>query len=124
MPMTIEYFTGSFYQANVDDTCTTFDSADLSISVDTLTVPGSSTPSVTNIPPIDGELGVTLSPPGAGIVGAFDVTGELSAGTVENKWLRYNWDNGTEFDDDPSATATFGIYNGNDVNIYIHQTYQ
>jgi len=29
-------------------------------------------------------------------------------------WLKYNWDNGTEYDDNPSAKVTFGLFRGND----------
>ena len=39
-------------------------------------------------------------------------------------WLKYDWNNidegsdGLIYDDDPSATATFGIFRGNDRIIY------
>ena len=130
MPMTIEYLTADgYYQKNDDDSCTTFNDADLLIIADNLTSPGASTPSVTSSPAVQGELGATLSAPGLdsmgnSITGTIDLSGFLGGVVISNPWLRYNWDNGTEFDDDPGATATFGIYKGNDVNIYIQQTYQ
>ena len=61
MPMTVEYFTGSFYQTNADDGCTTFNSADLIVIADNLSTPGSSTVSVTNPTAIAGNLDVALA---------------------------------------------------------------
>jgi len=127
IPMKVEYFTGSFYQTNADDSCTTFDSADLIVVADNLSIPGSSTIPSTTPTALAGELSVSLTAPGNGITGSIDLRGFLAGpltGVINNKWLRYNWDNGTEFNDDPGATATFGIYKGNDVNIYIQQIYR
>ena len=39
-------------------------------------------------------------------------------------WLRYNLDASAEFDENPVARATFGIYEGNPVQIYIQQVYK
>ena len=53
--------------------------------------------------------------------GRFTTTDLSSSGDL---WLRFDWDNDGVFDDDPSARATFGIYSGNPVNIYLQQIYQ
>jgi MSHA biogenesis protein MshQ len=38
--------------------------------------------------------------------------------------LRYDWNVDGVFDDDPSARATFGIYEGDPVQIYLQQVYE
>jgi len=38
--------------------------------------------------------------------------------------LQYDWDGDGLFDNTPSALATFGIFNGDPVQIYIQQIYQ
>jgi hypothetical protein len=69
----------------------------------------------------DGKVNITLSAPGVGSDGVYVITTDVS--TSGEAWLQYDWDgNGTN--DNPSATATFGIYKGNDVQIYIQQTHQ
>ncbi len=124
LPVIVEYFNGSFYQINLDDACTVGASADINLIADNLSTPGSSTLSITNPMAVDGDIGITLSAPGAGITGQVDLSSLLSGGTNDNKWLRYDWDSGGLFDDDPFASATFGIFSGEDVNIYIQQIYQ
>ena len=125
MPMIVEHFNGTAYQINIEDNgCTFFDNADLIVLNDSLVTPGASAISVSNSPTSFGNLGVTLTSPGADNVGQIDLRGQLIPGVLDHKWLRYDWDNNGVFDNDPSATATFGIYKGDDVNIYIQQVYQ
>jgi MSHA biogenesis protein MshQ len=78
---------------------------------------------VSNSTALAGDLGVSLTAPGAGIDGNIIVAPALT-GVAD--WLQYDWDSigAGLFDDDPSAIATFGIYSGNDVNIYKGQIYQ
>lgn len=123
MPMFVEYFNAGAYTINGDDTCTTVVTANLDIT-DNLSTTGASIISVTNDPILLGDLGVTLTAPGAGIDGSIIVTPNL---TVVADWLRYEWDTtvGVDpFDDNPWGIATFGIYSGNEVNIYQIQTFQ
>jgi len=123
MPMLIEYFNpAGLYVVNGDDNCTAVTTVDLVIT-DNLSVPGSSIVTVTNPVALTGNLGVGLTAPGAGIDGNIIVSPGL-AGVAD--WLQYDWDNiGVGlFDDDPSAIATFGIYTGNNVDIYKQQTYK
>ncbi len=47
-------------------------------------------------------------------VGSVDVT----LNTANIFWLRYDWDQNGAHDNDPQATATFGVYRGNDRVIY------
>ena len=123
MPMVVEYLDSpGLYTLNTDDICTTIADANLGIT-DNLSTPGSSTVTVTNTTAVSGVLDVTLTAPGAGITGYIDVMPDLTV-SVDN-WLRYDWTLGAgAFSENPTARATFGIYTGNDVNIYKSQTYQ
>jgi hypothetical protein len=124
MPMLVEYLDSpGLYTINIDDDgCTTIANANLGLS-DNLSTPGSSTVTVTNPAAVAGNLGVSLTAPGAGITGYIDVTPDLNAST--NSWLQYDWTFGAgTFTENPTGRATFGIYTGNDVNIYKSQTYQ
>jgi MSHA biogenesis protein MshQ len=123
MPMVAEYLVStSVYTLNTDDNCTTIADGHLVIT-DNLSTPGSSTVTVTNTTAISGDLGVGLTAPGSGgIDGYIDVSPDLSASS--DAWLRYDWTGTGSFTEDPTGRATFGIYSGNDVNIYRSQTYQ
>ncbi len=128
MPMVVEYFNGTAYQVNREDDfnglvgCSSYDVNDFLVT-DTLTTPGASTISIINPIAVQGDLGVNFTSPGANNVGQIELIGQLSGGVIENKWLRYDWNADGVFDNDPAATATFGIYKGNDVNIYIQQIF-
>jgi len=123
MPMIVEYLDSpGLYTINGDDNCTTIATAQLALA-DNLSTPGSSTVTVTNPTAVGGILGVTLTAPGTGITGYIDVTPDLTASV--DSWLRYDWTVGAgAFTENPTGRATFGIYTGNDVNIYKSQTYQ
>ena len=41
-----------------------------------------------------------------------------------DKWLRYDWSNSGDFNEDPLATATFGVFTGHRYNIYTGQSHQ
>ena len=123
MPMVVEYLVSpGVYTINSDDSCTTVANGDIVINFDNLSVTGASTITVTNPTAIAGDLGVTLTSPGADNVGDINVSPDLDLSA--DKWLRWDWNNTGQFDADPNATATFGIFSGNPVQIYIQQTYQ
>jgi hypothetical protein len=126
MPMYTEIFDGSNFVINNGtmplvggDNCSVVNTVDLDI---TPSLTGG-TSDVTVIPPAAnaGVFNLNLTAPGAGNTGSI-LIGHLP--TTVDSWLKYDWDGGGIYDDDPSATATFGIYEGNDVNIYIQQIYQ
>lgn len=122
MPMILEYLLSpSVYTINSDDFCSTVANGDLVI-IDNLSVSGSSTVTVTNPTAIAGDIGVTLTKPGADIVGDINVSPDLILSV--DKWLQWDWNGTGQFDVDPDATATFGIFSGNPIQIYIQQTYQ
>ncbi len=147
MPMRTELFDGSNFIPNTDDGCTSVAATDLKLSssVETNQVGGSivvlqlqpgnidqiSIANIGNDPVVNGDVALSFCPPGnpactatSGNVGYIDVEADLSPSGSNHPWLQYDWDSGTAFDDNPSARATFGIYKGDDVKIYIQQVYQ
>jgi len=132
LPLTTEYFTANGYILNTDDNCTVLTDApagpptwgDITLVSSSYTgnlTEGETTPSLTNI--VNGSGAITLTAPGAGNDGSvvLNITAPL--------WLLSDWDgvdqlaDGDLFDDDPSAIATFGIFNGNDSTIYLRELY-
>lgn len=59
------------------------------------------------------------APTPAGNSGFVDVRIDLSADGYE--WLRFDWDGGGTFDDDPTARASFGLFPGRREFIYIRE---
>ena len=70
----------------------------------------------------EGKFYITLSPPGLGNDGAYSITTDVLGS--EEPWLQYDWENDDNFDDNPSGTATFGIYKGNSHQIFSRQAFQ
>ncbi|MBL4661954.1 MAG: LamG domain-containing protein, partial [Alcanivoracaceae bacterium] len=122
-PMAVQYFDGNGFVTNTLDTCTAFDgdnAANYSLSVTGLNNP---LPAV-NLTSISGSgvfaLGIAeleINQPSDGFQGQVRFTYEATP-----TWLQYdwNWDGVTakDFSDNPSATATFGLFRGNDRIIY------
>jgi len=83
---------------------------------------GETTPSLSAFS--NGVATLTLSAPGLGNQGSVLITPLLMSGILlEQPWLKYDWDGDSIHDDDPTATATFGIYRGNDSTIYLRELY-
>jgi predicted acyltransferase (DUF342 family) len=122
IPMRIEIFNeAKTFEIHTDDTTTQITDANLMLlSDDQLSTTGASTLTIEHPTVLSGILDVNLSPPGDGIEGYIDVTPDLSTAGANLEWLRYDWSNGTNaFNENPTARATFGIYKGNSVYIYI-----
>lgn len=119
MPVFTEFWNGFSFQKNNLDTCTVIAAADL---VSVANPAGLSVPAVVNAPASAGDIDYSYPAPGASNAGYVDTTTDLSA--AAQLWLRYDTDADGDFDDDPSARATFGIFDGNPVQIYIEQVYQ
>jgi MSHA biogenesis protein MshQ len=124
LPMSLEaqYWTGSDYSVNSDDSCTQVTVPAVGSS---LTFGGSLTDAMTTLT-IDGinsglstlSLGISnllWTKPGANNTGYVDMS------ISSPSWLKFNW-NGTG-DTNPSARATFGIYKGNKKIIYLREVY-
>ena len=119
MPVYTEYFDGASFRKNTLDTCTVLAAANLLL---TGSPPGLSVPVVVNTPATAGDIDLSFPSPGAGNDGFVDTTADLNSASL--LWLRYDWDADGEFDNDPGARATFGIFEGDPVQIYIQEIYQ
>ncbi len=141
MPLQIELFDGTNFITNTNDNCTSIATSDLVLSNDVETaqtdgniqvLAGQTSDATIAFDPVaSGYGGLSFCPPGnpactptSGNAGYIDVEVDLSPTGLDYPWLQYDWDGDGVFDDNPSATATFGIYKGNDVNIYMQQVYQ
>jgi MSHA biogenesis protein MshQ len=68
-----------------------------------------------------------LTAPGAGKHGSVNLEIDLSGAGLT--WLQYDWDGVDQlsdanlFDDNPSALATFGVYQGNERGIFLRELY-
>ena len=120
MPAFTEYWSGSAWLKSVTDTCTSIADADLVSVANPL---GLSTPTVFYTPFASaGNIDYVYPAPGAGNDGYIDTTTDLNS--ASHLWLRFDWDVDGVFDNDPSARATFGIFEGDPVQIYLRQIYQ
>ncbi len=119
MPVFTEFWNGTSFQKNILDTCTTIANADL---VSVASPPGLSVPVVVNAPASAGDVNLSFPSPGSGNDGFIDTITDLSS--AAHLWLRFDWDGDGVFDNDPFAQATFGIFDGNPVQIYIQQIYE
>lgn len=68
-------------------------------------------------PPLVGDFNLFLLAPGAGNDGSTDVTAAVPA------WLKFDWDASLPGLEDPTGTATFGIFGGNGRRIYTRELY-
>ena len=131
-----EYWDGSVWRTNIDDSCTAIARSAISFPSGTidnsanLVVPlgtGNSTGSYAAATPSDigfsaGDAGHFFTAPGSGNTGSFAVDIDLSA----YPWLRFDWDDNGTFDDTslPRANFTFGRYRGHDRIIYWQEVLQ
>ena len=140
VPLTTQYYNGTSFIQNTNDNCTSFslasdfsisDTADFDCSFITQTSPvaigsGSVKANLSNTTVTNGVTEVTLSDnttttngPGAGNTGYIEISSNLS----NLSWLLYDWDADSSHDNCPSARATFGIYKGNNNQIYFREVY-
>jgi len=101
---------------------TRHDDADTTIVApgDINAVPGNTAATAINPSLVPGKFEITLSAP---LVEVVETITNLVDGSGE-PWLQYDWDSDGLFDNNPSALATFGIFDGDPVQIYIQQIYQ
>ena len=151
LPVTAEYYDSlinDFVIAN-DDMCTTLTDAPIGvlpiplttyghIYLDDASYTGNLSAPVPGVSPGDtiptlsafaaGQATLTLSAPGVGNDGSVVVSPLLNNSDIMppvlQPWLQFDWDGDGTHDNDPTATATFGIYRGNDSTIYLRELYQ
>ncbi len=83
-------------------------------------VPGNTAATAINPSLLPGKFEITLSAPLVEVVET--ITNQVDASG--QSWLQHDWDGDGLFDNNPSALATFGIYDGDPVQIFIQQIYQ
>ena len=124
--LSINYYTNDGYVLSETDTCTTFNSDNI-----TLTDKGLGANKTDVKAPVSGKF-FDETPKGetrkiiltAPTTGPSDInTGQVGVIYTINDWLKYDWDYDDEgvdglYDDNPFGVATFGIYRGNDRIIY------
>jgi MSHA biogenesis protein MshQ len=64
-----------------------------------------------------GDAQLKFSAPGAGNDGYFDLN------ITAPNWLKYDWNVASSGDESPSGHVTFGVYKGNDSQIYLREVY-
>ena len=122
--LSVQYLKDNKYILATDDVCSLYNSDQVSFGANEVGIVEA------NIDEVDGTFGEVLDLPN-GITRAIELpaAGTGNRGEVEviysiYDWLKYDWNNidegsdGLIYDDDPSATATFGIFRGNDRIIY------
>ena len=116
VPMEIQYWNGSNFVINTLESAQTLDATNLDVTDIDLS-PGITTETGSGTFENGVSRSIILSAPGDGEHG--NVTIEYNAPS----WLLYDWENEDTFLDgpykkNPTATATFGLYRGNDRIIY------
>jgi len=121
-PLYTEYFNGSFFVRNTADNCTAITLAQLrfngNVNPEVTVSSGASTATLANIPVASGQAGLAFSAPNAGNTGSIDI----SVNSLFN-WLKFDWDGDGHHDNTPTARVTFGIYKGNQKQIYFREVY-
>ncbi len=127
--LTAQYWNGAAFVLNTDDSCTAISAPTsgsgltfypevasgaqgnhLSSAETTATV--SATGKL-----VSGDAQLKFSAPGSGNDGYFDLN------IVAPDWLKFDWNAATAGDESPSGRVTFGIYKGNDSQIYLREVY-
>ena len=68
-------------------------------------------------PPIFGDFNLFLQAPGAGNDGSVTVEAFVPA------WLKFDWDTGVAGDENPSGRVAFGIFGGDESQVYRRELY-
>ncbi|OIQ24856.1 DUF6701 domain-containing protein [uncultured Vibrio sp.] len=130
VPLTVEYWNGSRFIANTDDSSTNFDGTDYCHQViwsdltgnailtgsDTVEFGESQTLSASQNASAREQIRYWLTLHSTD--GTNSESDDCSGGDNGLSWLRYNWDGEDSDEEDPSTVVTFGIHRGNDRVIY------
>ncbi|MFW8591009.1 DUF6701 domain-containing protein [Glaciecola sp. 2405UD65-10] len=113
----VEYFDGDNFLVSSADNCLEYDASNLILSNISLA------PSLTEVSGGTGQFvsgkseAIILQAPGAGNQGKLGVSYDAF------EWLLYDWDNDGVFDELPTATASFGVYKGEDKLIHWRENF-
>jgi MSHA biogenesis protein MshQ len=127
--LTAQYWNGSAFVLNTDDSCTTVSAPASGSGLTfypevTAAAQGNhlsaaetiATVSATN-KLVAGDAQLKFTAPGSGNDGYFDLS------ITAPNWLKFDWNAAIAGDESPSARATFGIYKGNDSQIFLREVY-
>jgi MSHA biogenesis protein MshQ len=121
--MQIEHFTANGFIVSSDSDCVSYDSTNINLDTTLTTRALPEEPAATTGNFIAGKTRtIKLAAPGAGNQGKIGVSYDAS------DWLKYDWDpdveiDGVVYNENPSATATFGLFRGNDRIIYQREVF-
>lgn len=129
VPMEAQYWNGSAFVRNAADNCTTLAAGNVK-----LTAPPPGVSAVVGGAFSSGVGSLTLTKPAAPAKVAVDLCVDLGAdpggGTVciattsaNLPWLQGLWRPGANYNNDPGARATFGVYKGGNEFIYLREVY-
>lgn len=137
VPMQAEYYNGSKFVINNDDTCTSLIAGqfDLAVIDDDLLPDDSNDPAIGvitsigvdagttdgtigNSPFLGGLAGFEFSAPGLGNSSKIEINIDLDLVTNPLPWLKFDWKEDGGDDNPPLIEAVFGSYRGNDRVIY------
>ncbi len=127
--LTAQYWNGNAFILNTDDSCTTVSAPASSSGLTFYTevvagVPGNhlsaaettATVSATG-KLVTGDAQLKFTAPGSGNDGYFDLS------ITAPNWLKFDWNAAISGEESPSGRATFGIYKGNDRQIFLREVY-
>ena len=118
-PVFIQYYDGTGFVTNTDDSCTSLATGNITLQADgesalvkgvvsNVSIGSGTTDLAIESNVEAGEANLTYTATGAGNTGAVTITYDVP------EWLQFNWGGSN----DPSATATFGRFRGSDRVIY------
>lgn len=134
IPLSVQYWNGSQFATHAADNCTRLSSSSIGLGNYT----GSLASGETSVSPATisfaaGVGALTLTRPGSGNSGSVDVCVDLgsdpaggttcSAASASMSYLQGKWAPGTNWDNDPRARATFGVYKNANEFIYLREMY-
>lgn len=132
IPISLQYWNGTQFATHAADSCTTLSSANFSLTRSPAALATSLAPaSPTSIVFASGVGSLKLTKPAA--TGNVDLCVDLgpdpaggvacSASSASMSYLQGRWTPGTNWDNDPTARATFGVYKNANEFIYLREMY-
>jgi MSHA biogenesis protein MshQ len=116
-PMRLEHYDGTDFTDSLANSCESFDPTKISLSNISLD------PALTSVLGASGNF-INGQTQGLG----FQATGRGNQGQIgvtydSYDWLRYDWDDDGDYDDNPNAVATFGLFRGDDRLIHWREAF-
>ena len=122
VPLVAQYWNGTTFVANAADNCTSIAAANISLGNFQKNLSAGETTVSISGRFTAGKSNLKLSKPGVGNNGSVDLTVSLGATGANKTYLRGKW-SGSNYDQNPSSRATFGIYKSADEFIYMREIY-